>query len=102
MALDLGAECDRFAERGETPPKCAEELVRIDLRCSKHLGQLAVADVAEKVHLPVAVLGLDEALSKQQILSRIGVNMGHAVDVADDLDFTADAPHTDLAVDLGE
>jgi hypothetical protein len=51
-----------------TPAQSADEAIRVELARAEQFRQPARGDVAAEVHLPEAVLGLDEALRDEEVV----------------------------------
>ena len=64
----------------------AAESVDVERDGTKELGQLSQGDAAVLVHLPEPVLGVNEPLCAPEVGLRLGVEVGNAVLVAQDLD----------------
>ncbi|CAM5234590.1 hypothetical protein SBADM41S_02846 [Streptomyces badius] len=73
------------------PAERTEEGVGLDLPGTEHLGEPAGRHVAPDVHLPEAVLGLDEALGAEEVGVGVRVDLRNPVGVAFDLDVAGKA-----------
>ncbi len=69
---------------------------------AEDLGEGAGGVAAEGVHLPEAVLRGDEALGEEEVVERGGAEVGNAVGVALDGDWSGEAGDGDSTVELGE
>ncbi len=79
------------------PAHRPDHLVGVEGLLAEQLGEPAGRHVAAQVHLEEALLRLDVALRHHQVVQGVGVELRHAVLVADHLDRTGQARHLELA-----
>ncbi len=84
------------------PAHGAQEGVGLHLLGAEHLREPSGRHVAADVHLPEAVLRLDEALGAEEVLGAVGVDLGNAVAVAHDLHLARQPLELEGALRLGE
>ena len=79
-SVSIGTSCSAMRRQ----PSVRRKAVGRDLALAEHLRQSTRGDVPAHVHLPEAVLRVHVALGEEQVLDRVGVEVGHAQVVADD------------------
>ena len=67
----------------DAPAEGPDELVRVELARPEHLGQPSGRDVAPDLHLPHPLAGMDVALGHEQVVGRVGGDVGDPGRVAD-------------------
>jgi len=85
-ALCLGVHGVPFLLGDACPTQRPQELVGLELAFPEHLGQAPGADVARGVHLPEAVLGVQEPLRHVQVVLGFGIDRWDAYGVSEYLD----------------
>ena len=78
----------------------AEEAVGVQRRGSEDLGQAPGPDAAVDLHLPKAVLGVDEAQGEGGVFRGRGINMRNAILVAHYIDRAFKPRNLDRSVEL--
>ena len=78
------------------------KLVPLDRAPAQHLGQPALALTTPHFHLEEPVLRRHESLRKEQIVDRLGINVGYSPPVPPHFDRRVEAGHSELPVDLSQ
>src|SRR5436853_1712287 len=84
------------------PAKRGEELVRIYGALAEHLRRSAFSHVTVEVHLPEAVLGMDIALCKEQVMGSRCINMWNSHLVAINIHGCIKSLELDFSVNFGK
>jgi hypothetical protein len=84
--------------RGAPDSDRAEEAVGVDQSRAENLGQPALGDAREQLHLPEPVLRVRVSLRKQQVVPGAGPHVRHAHRVAHHLDRARQTRDGDRAV----
>ena len=87
--------------RGALEANVAHETVRGERLGTGHLGYAPAGEPPEELHLPVAILQVDEAQGEHGIVRILRETMGDAGVIAQDLDGGVQAVEADLAAALG-
>ena len=80
----------------------AAEAVNVEGGGAEEFGEAAVGDAAVELHLPEAVLCVGEALGAVKVGFVLGVDVGDAMLVAENLHFCVQFGKVQLAIVLGE
>jgi hypothetical protein len=84
------------------PTDGADELVLIQRAGAKQFRKPALPNAALKFHLKETILRVHKALRAKKVFGRVGVDVGHAELVADDLDIASEAGQLERAGSLRE
>ena len=79
-----------------------EEAIVLDSLRADDLGQAPAVVAPPQLHLPQTVLRLHVALREEQVVGVLGVDVGDAPAIADDVDRVAKPRNHELAVDLAQ
>jgi hypothetical protein len=79
-----------------------EETIVADRLRADDLGQAPAVVAPPQLHLPQTILGLHIALREEQVVCALGVDVGHAPAIADDVDRVAKPRNHELPVDLAQ
>ena len=79
-------EGGQVALRRPPPAERPDEAVGVELGLPEELADAAGADVAEDLHLPHPLGGVHEPLGEEEVVGRVGVDVGDPRLVADHLD----------------
>ena len=78
----------------------ARDAVVLQRLLAQHLAQPPLAGPPVHLHLPEAILRLDEALREEEVVEARGVDVGDAPGIAQHLDFGLESRNFDTSVDL--
>ena len=98
----LGWECGEGAIGGVADLKGSLETIVRQKRWAEDLGEVAGGVAAERIHLPEAILGGDEALGEEKVIERGCADVGDAVSVALNGDGSGEAGKSDGAIEVRE
>ena len=82
------------------PAHSAQEDVGVNGAAAQHFGETARASVALEIHLPEAILSVDKALRKKEIVLGAGIDVGNAHFVANDVYWGIQAGQNEFSFDL--
>ena len=97
-----GGQLRQLGLGDSSPAHRPDHLVGLQATGADHLGEPARGDVPAQVHLEEPVLGGDVALGPEQVLGVVGVDLRHALLVAQHVHRRREPTHVQRARGLGE
>ena len=102
MALGSGPMASHSACEVCLHAKRAQEGIRLHLALTEHFRKCAGTDMPPGIHLPEAILRMDESLREEQVMQCAGVDVRNAHGIPVHLDLSVDALYVQLTIDLRE
>jgi len=87
---------------GTMEAQAAAEAVGLKRYRAEEFGEATGAKTAVKVHLPEALLGVDIALCKKEVIFILGINMRDAIGIGNNLDLFMQPANMQYATFLRE